>query len=128
MLWLTAGPGRALERGVTAWSHRAPPPRAAPWSGTHRAPRPDPLSLWAAGENELIQPWLARQSHGHGAERVRKAPGRMGLQWQDAAGGGWERHPQRLTGLQGTGTQGPIGTWPPVPHPAPWPGGRGGGA
>ena len=49
---------------MTAWSHRAHQHRHSPQSRTGRACRPDPLSLLAAGEKELIQPWPARQSHG----------------------------------------------------------------
>ena len=103
MLRLTAGPGRALEQGVTAWSHHDHRHGKNPQSRTRRARHPDLLSLPAVGENEPIQPWPARQSRGHGAEGVREAPGRMELQWQNAAGGAGRGTPRGSQSCRGQG-------------------------
>lgn len=118
MLWLTAGPGRAPEQGTTAWSHH-----------THRHGKPHQSGTHIARFLCRLRGRMSRFSpgwHGRAMGTVPRGCGRLQagrscngrMKW----GGGWEKHPQRLTMLQGTGTRGPIGTWPPVPCPAPRPG------
>lgn len=82
------------------------PPYPPAWQAPPERDPHSPLSLPAAGENEPIQPWLARQSHGHGAEGVWEAAGRTELQWQDEVGRGLGEAPPEAHDAAGDGDTG----------------------